>query len=59
MWLRPSTVFKAVKALHTAPAASRHRAETIAAQVPLKETIYFTTVYRQIRQAPADGGVAG
>ena len=44
--------------LHTALATAGHRAETIAAQVPLKEGVYFTTARRQIRTALADDGVA-
>ena len=50
--------FNPVNPLHTALATAGQRAEAIAAQVPLKEGIYFTTARRQIRHALADDGVA-
>ena len=50
--------FDPTNPLHTALATAGHRAETIAAQVPLKENVYFTTARRQIRTALAEDGVA-
>ena len=50
--------FDPANPLHTALAAAGDRAETVAAQVPLKETTYFITARRQIRNALAEDGVA-
>ena len=59
MWTLPIAEFDPTNPLHTALATAGHHAETIAAQVPLKEGVYFTTARRQIRTALADNGVSG
>ena len=46
MWTLPITEFDPANPLHTALAAAGHHAQTIAAQVPLKEGVYFTTARR-------------
>ena len=51
--------FDAANPLHANIAATGRRAETVAAEVPLKENTYFVTARRQIRTALADDGVAG
>ena len=58
MWTLPIAEFDPTNPLHTALAAAGHHAETIAAQVPLKEGVHFTTARRQIRTALADDGVS-
>ena len=58
MWTLPIAEFDPSNPLHTALATAGHHAETIAAQVPLKEGVYFTTARRQIRKALAEDGVA-
>ena len=59
MWTLPIAEFDPANPLHTALATAGHRAETVAAQVPLKEGTYFITARRQIRIALAEDGVAG
>ena len=59
MWTLPITDFDADNPIHTSLAAAGRRAEAVAAAVPLKEGAYFVTARRQIRQAPAEDGVAG
>ena len=59
MWTLPIAEFDPSNPLHTALATAGHHAETIAAQVPLKEGVYFTTARRQVRHALAEDGVAG
>ena len=51
--------FNAANPLHTTIVAAGHRAETVAAQVPLEEGVYFITARRQVRSALAEDGVAG
>ena len=58
MWTLPIAEFDPANPLHTALATAGHHAETIAAQVPLKQDVYFTTARRQIRTALAEDGVA-
>ena len=58
MWTLPIAEFDSTNPLHVAIAAAGHRAETVAAQVPLEEGVYFITARRQIRTALADNGVA-
>ena len=58
MWTLPIAEFDPANPLHTALATAAHHAETIAAQVPLKEGVYFTTARRQIRTALAEDGIA-
>ena len=58
MWTLPIAEFDAANPVHAAIAAAGHRAETVAAQVPLREGVYFTTARRQIRKALAEDGVA-
>ena len=58
MWTLPIKEFDSDDPLHTALATAGHRAETVAAQVPLKEGVYFVTARRQIRRALAEDGVA-
>ena len=58
MWTLPIAEFDPSNPLHTALATAGHHAETIAAQVPLKEGVYFTTARRQIRNALAADGVS-
>ena len=50
--------FDPANPLHTTLATAGHHAETVAAQVPLKESTYFTTARRLIRKALAEDGVA-
>lgn len=50
--------FDPANPLHTALATAGRHAQTIAAQVPLKQAIHFTTARRQIRTALAEDGVA-
>ena len=59
MWTLPIAEFDPANPLHTALATAGHHAESIAAQVPLKEGVHFTTARRQIRTALAEDGVAG
>ena len=59
MWTLPITKFEPDNPLHTALAFAGHHAETVAAQVPLKDGVYFVTARRQIRTALATDGVAG
>ena len=59
MWTLPIAEFDPVNPLHAALAAAGRRAETVAAQVPLKENTYFITARRQIRHEMAEKGVAG
>ena len=59
MWTLPIAEFNAANPLHAALVTAGHHAETVAAQVPLKETTYFITARRQIRTALAEDGVAG
>ena len=59
MWTLPIAEFAAANPLHAAIAAAGHRAETVAAQVPLEEGVYFITARRQVRSALAEDGVAG
>ena len=49
MWTLPIKEFDSDYPLHTAIAEAGRHAETIAAQVPLREGIYFTTARRRIR----------
>ena len=58
MWTLPIAEFDPANPLHTALATAGHHAQTIAAQVPLKESTYFITARRQIRRALAQDGVA-
>ena len=58
MWTLPIAEFDPTNPLHTALAIAGHHAETIAAQVPLKEGLYFTTARRQIRKALTEDGVS-
>ena len=58
MWTLPIAEFDPENSLHAALATAGHHAEAIAAQVPLKQGIYFTTARRQIRSALAEDGVA-
>ena len=58
MWTLPVAEFNPTDPLHSALATAGHRAETVAAQVPLQEGVYFTTARRQIRTALAEDGVA-
>ena len=59
MWTLPIAEFDPANPLHTALATAGHRAETVAAQVPLNDNTYFITARRQIRIALAEDGVAG
>ena len=59
MWTLPIAEFDPANPIHTALATAGHHAETIAAQVPLKESTYFITARRQIRAALAEDGVTG
>ena len=58
MWTLPIAEFDPANPLHAALAAAGRHAQTIAAQVPLKESTYFTTARRQIRTALTDDGIA-
>ena len=59
MWTLPIKEFDSDDPLHTDIAAAGRRAESVAAQVPLKEGLYFVTARRQIRTVLAEDGVAG
>ena len=59
MWTLPIAEFDSANPLHAAIAKAGRRAEAVAATVPLKEGVYFTTARRQIREALAEDGVAG
>ena len=50
MWTLPIGEFDVDYKLHADIAAAGRRAETIAAEVPLNEGIYFVTARRQIRK---------
>ena len=58
MWTLPIAEFDPTNSLHAALATAGHYAQTIAAQVPLKQGVYFTTARRQIRNALAEDGIA-
>ena len=55
----PIPQFDPAKPLHAAIADAGRQAESVAAEVPLKEGIYFVSARRQIRHALAEDGVAG
>ena len=59
MWTLPIREFDAANPLHAQIAGASRRAETVAAEVPLKEGVYFVSARRQIRHALAEDGVAG
>ena len=59
MWTLPIAEFDPANPIHTALATAGHHAEAIAAQVPLKENVYFTTARRQIRTALTGDGITG
>ncbi len=59
MWTLPIAEFDPENPLHTDLATAGQHAESIAAQVPLKESSYFITARRQIRTALVDSGAAG
>ncbi len=59
MWTLPIREFDPDNPLHAEIASVGLRAELVAAEVPLKEGVYFVTARRQIRHALAEDGVAG
>ena len=59
MWTLPIPQFDPANPLHAAITKAGRRAESVAARVPLKQGVYFTTARRQIRKALADNGAAG